>query len=555
VERVVRQDPAGGSTRTHHAPAQPGAKPVLRGPDPARAKCAPPTRGTAGERRRRTPWSAVAVDSGAMPPLDDRRPVLVGVAPISQRCEDPAQAQEPLALLVTAFERAAEDAGSRALLQRADRICAPRGFWDYPDPCRFAAQRFGARGARTEIAEIGVLQTTLLGRAAAAIAAGEADVVLVGGAEARHRARAAKIRGVAAPLTRLPPTPADAVLRPDAPILSPAELRAGLGKPVVPYAMLENALRASERISIAKQRTDLARLQADFARVAAGNPDAWVRATPDAATVADPARNPLQAFPYGKLHCSQWNLDQAAGLVFCSVATARALGVPREKWVFPLAVADANRMIPMSERRDLHRCPGFGVSARRALAQAGRTIEDVAYRELYSCFPVAVRLQQRELAIADDRPPTRTGGMAFAGGPLNHFALQALVTLARQLRADPGSAGYLSAVSGILTKQGASLWSSEPGERPFAFDEVTAETERETATVPFVEGGEGAATVATSTVVYEDRAPARTVLLCDLVDGRRTLAVSGDPALAAVASHEELAGRSVRIAAGRVELP
>ena len=43
------------------------------------------------------------------------------------------------------------------------------------------AERFGAAGARTEIAEIGVLQTALLGRAAADVAAGRADVVLVVG--------------------------------------------------------------------------------------------------------------------------------------------------------------------------------------------------------------------------------------------------------------------------------------------------------------------------------------------------------------------------------------
>ena len=57
------------------------------------------------------------------------------------------------------------------------------------------AERFGASGARTEIAEFGVLQTTLLGRAAADIAAGRADVVLVTGGEARHRMQRARAAG------------------------------------------------------------------------------------------------------------------------------------------------------------------------------------------------------------------------------------------------------------------------------------------------------------------------------------------------------------------------
>jgi acetyl-CoA C-acetyltransferase len=484
----------------------------------------------------------------------DRTPVLVGVAAVSQRRDDPADAREPLALMVEALELAAEDAGSRALLARADRIAATRGFWDYPDPCRHAAERFGASGATTEVAEIGVLQTTLLGRAAAAIAAGEADVVLVAGAEARHRAQRAKQKGVEAPTTKLAAKPADSVLRPHAPVLSGAEIRAGLVMPVMQYAMIENALRAAEGLSIEKHRDAVAALWAGYADAARANPDAWVREPPDAAAIADPARNPLQAFPYGKLHVSQWNVDQAAGLVLTSAATARALGIERAKWVFPLAVADANQMLPFTERRALHRCAGFGASGRRALAHAGRAIGEVAHRELYSCFPVAVRLQRRELGIADDRPDTVTGGMAFAGGPLNHFTFPALVRLAQVLRADRGSAGLLTAVSGILTKQGASVWSSEPGPRAFAFDDVTAETERETPSTPLVEHAEGTGTIATYTVLCDAGRPQRSVLLCDLDDGRRTLAQSADAELAALGTREELCGRALRIAAGTVEL-
>jgi acetyl-CoA C-acetyltransferase len=211
-------------------------------------------------------------------------------------------------------------------------------------------------------------------------------------------------------------------------------------------------------------------------------------------------------------------------------------------------------MVPFTERRALDRCAGFAHSAHRALERAGRSLGEVAHRELYSCFPVAVRMQIRELGIADERPHTVTGGMAFAGGPLNHFTFQSLVRLAEVLRADPGSAGHLSAVSGILTKQGASVWSTEPGERPFAFDDVTEATARDTESIPLVEGAGGEAVVATYTVFYEQDAPVRTVLLCDLADGRRTIAQTGDAAFATVAIREELCGRSVRIGPAGVEL-
>ena len=481
--------------------------------------------------------------------LDPRTPVLVGAGAISQREEDPVRAREPLALMIAALERAAEDAGSRGLLERADSVRAPRGFWDYPDPCRLVAERFGAPQARTEIAEIGVLQTTSLGRAAADIAAGRADVVLVTGAEARHRALRATKAGVDAPLTKQAPATPDTVLRPHAPILSTAEMKAGLLMPVSQYATIENALRAAEGVSIEKHRDAVASLWAGFAAVAAENPDAWSREPVDAAAIADAARNPMQAFPYGKLHCSQWNVDQAAGLIACSVATARSLGIPRARWIFPLAIADANQMIPFTERRALHRCAGFAKAAERVFSHTGRSLADVAHREIYSCFPSAVRIQMRELGIGDDRPLTVTGGMAFAGGPLNHFVFQSLVRMTQILRGDPGSLGLITAVSGIVTKQGVSLWSSEPGAAPFAHDDVSAETERDTARVELAEGAAGDARVASYTVLYQGGAAKRAVLLCDLDDGRRTLALCDDAALIAVAMSQELCGRPLRIAA------
>jgi acetyl-CoA C-acetyltransferase len=487
-------------------------------------------------------------------PLADRTPVLVGVGAISRRCEDPATAPEPLALMIEALEQAADDAGSRALLARADRICAPRGFWDYPDPCRAIAERFGAASAKTEVHEIGIPQTALFGRAAAAIAAGEADVVLVAAAEARHRAQRAAQLGVRAPLTRLPAGQADTVVRPDGLILTAPEVRAGLVQPVIQYAMIENAMRAADGQSIEKHREEVAALWAGFARVAAGNPDAWHRDGPDAAAILDTARNPMQAFPYGRWHCSQWNVDQAAGLVFTSAGTARALGVPREKWVFPLAVADSQFMLPLTERRAPARCAGFTATSRRALDHAGLRIEAIRHRELYSCFPIAVRLQLRALDIADDVPPTVTGGMRFAGGPLNHFTLQALTKLAERLRADAGGHGYLSAVSGIVTKQGASVWSSAEPERPFAFDDVSDDTQRETHSIEFIENAEGAGSIAAYTVLFDESGPTKTVLLVDLDDGRRTLVLDPDASLAATGQREELCGRALRVAAGRATL-
>ena len=488
-------------------------------------------------------------------PLDPRSPVLVGVGVIQQREEDPAQAAEPIELMLRALLRAGEDAGATGLLERAGEILLPRGFWEYGDPARWLAQRLGAAQARTLVAEVGVLQTTLFGRAAQAIAEGRADVVLVAGGEAKYRALRASIAGGEATLQELPGE-ADTVLRPASELMHPQELAHSIAMPVNSYAVLDNALRFAEGQSIDAHRRAVAKVWAAMSEVAAANPDAWRRdaLTPD--EIREPAgKNRMLAFPYTKLHNSQWNVDQAAGLLFTSVETARAAGIPEERWVHPWAIAESNHMCTLAERAKLHRVPGFAHAGARALEHAGRKSDELAHVELYSCFPMAVRAQCREIGIDEDRPHTVTGGMAFAGGPLNNFVLQAQARMAQVLREDAGSLGMVTAVSGQLTKQGVGLWSTEPPPRAFAYDDVSAATEREFQTIEIAEPVDADGRVASYTVQYEGDVPARAVLLCDLETGKRTIATCADPDVAALGTREELCGRSVRLASsGEISL-
>jgi acetyl-CoA C-acetyltransferase len=493
-----------------------------------------------------------SADFASLPP---RTPVLVGVGAVTQHEDDPSIALEPLALMREALERAGADCGSRALLARADLVRVPRGFWDYADPGRALADGVGAAGARTEVAEIGVLQTTLLGDAARAIAAGEADVAVVAGGEARARALRAQQRGLAAALTQQVGVAPTRVLRPKQEVVHPAEVKLGMVLPVNQYAMMENALRFADGQSIARHRDAVARLWARMSEVAARNPDAWSREAVSAATVRDAGpRNRMLAFPYTKLHNSQWNVDQAAALVLTSAETARAYGIPEARWVFPLAAAESNHMVSLSQRWPFHRSPGFAHAGRAALARAGLAIGDVAKRELYSCFPVAVRLQCRELGISEDADHTVTGGMAFAGGPLNNFVLQSAVRMALLLRESRGEVGLVSAVSGFLTKQGVTLWSSAPPARTFGFDDVSEVVAGETEQIALAEDARGDATCVSYTVQFAGDRPARTLFVCDLPDGRRALAASADPALAEHAMTQETCGAKLKIADGSAAL-
>lgn len=450
--------------------------------------------------------------------MDPRTPVLVGVGTAAQRRNDPLEADDALELM----RRAAVAAGPRGLLDRVELVLVPKGTWRFADPGRVICPP-----ARTVVAQLGVLQQTLITRACAEIASGAVQAALVVGGEDRHRRQRAKIDGVTLPRTPEGPGP-DEVTEPKEDLVAPLEMERGLAWPVRQYAVLETALRAAEGMSPAEHAEELDRLWSAFAAVAAD---------------PVPGSRDMLSYPYRKWHCSQWNVDQAAALLLCSAGLASSLGVPKDEWVFPLAAAESNVMVPVTARPELHRSPGFAAVGSALAELSGVSAADAGHLDLYSCFPLAVRVQVRELGLTGRDDLTVTGGMPFAGGPLNNYALQSTAEMARVLRADPGSTGLVTCVSGMLTKQGAGLWSTRPPERGFRWQDVPART----TALPIVPDHEGPATVTGYTVAYEGGAPAQAIAVLS-VPGARTVATSTEAMDSML--RDEWVGRQVTVRGG-----
>jgi acetyl-CoA C-acetyltransferase len=261
----------------------------------------------------------------------------------------------------------------------------------------------------------------------------------------------------------------------------------------------------------------------------------------------------MLATPYTKLHCSQWNVDQAAAVILCSAGSARALGVPTDRWVFPHAIVESNFMTPLVTRTDIHRNPAMHEVGVRLTARAGVAPADCARLDLYSCFPSAVRLQLRELGIDPERQLTVTGGMTFGGGPLNNYTLQSLVKMCELLRDEPDAHGLVTAVSGIVTKFAGAVWSCRPPAGRVALDDVSDESRSATALVPVQVDYAGDATVAGYTVVHDRGAPAAAVAVVDTPEGARTVATSTDVDVAAAMTRDEWIGRSLRVHDGTID--
>ena len=319
----------------------------------------------------------------------------------------------------------------------------------------------------------------------------------------------------------------------------------GLWDPVQQYAMIDNALR-SQRVAPGRAPYRLADLWARFNRVAHGNPDAAFPEPVDAEQLAtpSPSNRPL-AFPYNKWHSTQWTVNQSAALLLCSAEAAAVLAVPTDRWVFPLAAVQSSHAVSLLRRTEPHTWPAMGVLGRAVAGRIGRPLPEAEVLEVYSCFPAAVRVQQRELGLAPDAAPTVTGGMAFAGGPFNNFVLQAMVEVVARVRADPGALGAGHLGQRAPDQPGIGAWSARPDGRPPWWPTWPARARRRPASSDVLETLEeyaGDATVVTYTVTFDGMDPVRTVALCRTADGTRCVAMSDDAALAAPAPSTSWSG-------------
>ena len=156
-------------------------------------------------------------------------------------------------------------------------------------------------------------------------------------------------------------------------------------------------------------------------------------------------------------------VNQGAAVLLMSVAAARRLGVPRDRWVFLHGHADL-RERDLLDRADLSAGPASVMAVRHALAVAGIGADDLATIDLYSCFPAPVFNICDGLGLdpADPRGLTLTGGLPFFGGAGNNYSMHAIAETVQRARRAPGSYGLVGANGGIMSKYSAGVYSTTP---------------------------------------------------------------------------------------------
>ena len=199
---------------------------------------------------------------------DQTVPVLVGISQLEQRVADPAQAKEPLALMIDAVRAAAADAGSNSLLNHATSVRVIRGIWPYKDPARIVAQAVGVPNAETALTPYGgnYVQSTV-NQSALDIQAQRHEVIVITGAECGYTQARARKQGIDLKWQEAPGTP-DRLIGEDKNMRHDAEKAVGLGQPIQLYPLFENALRYARHESIPAHLKRISELWARFSDVA-----------------------------------------------------------------------------------------------------------------------------------------------------------------------------------------------------------------------------------------------------------------------------------------------
>ncbi|MDL9947573.1 acetyl-CoA acetyltransferase [Gordonia sp. ABSL11-1] len=479
--------------------------------------------------------------------LPANTPVVVGVGQASERLSDPDyRAMPEVDLAAIAVETALGDSGVTlpAIAAEIDTIVGVRTFEESsplstsplgrPDNMpRAVAKQIGLSPNRAVLGVTGGQSPqSLLTEFAGEIHAGRSNGAVLFGAEVMSTVR------------HLMST-VDADKRPDhseqvggqledrgfaiGGLTSHHEARHGLIAPLAQYAVLENARRHRLGLGRDEYARTMGELFAPLSAVAADNPHA---AAPTARSIDElittNQENRVVADPFTRLLVARDQVNQAAAVVIMSVGRARELGIDASRWVFLHGHADTREQTLM-KRPDLSRGPGAAAAVRHALDVADVTLDEIAFIDIYSCFPIAVSNVIDPLGVAPDdtRGLTLTGGLPFFGGPGNNYSMHAIAEAVDRTRASTDSYALVVANGGILSKTSVGIYSSLPA--PWS-DGDSAGIQEELDTAPAVQTSDyadGPATLETFTVLPGKDGARRAIVIGRLRDDSRFVATVG----------------------------
>jgi len=425
--------------------------------------------------------------------MNDQTPILIGVGQAVERIpDDLTLAASHADMAGRAAQRALEDAGVSSTI--VDWLACVRTFSDsspayacpFGGPNKFPRAVAARIGAAPDHAIYNVIggesPQALIAEAAKALGAGDINVAVIAGGEALANMRAAQRSGAALDWSETH----DGDWEDRGPfsgpmILSQTELAHGLMDAMSYYGFIETARRRRAGRSVKAHHDYMAKRIAPLSTVAANNPYSMFAQAYAPEEIATPsAMNRALVSPFLKHMVAKDRVNQGAAVVMTTIALARQLNIPEEKWVYLRGHAQAQENL-MLDRTDLSRSLAMDLVIEGALAAAGVKTADIAHADLYACFPcvidqAAARLDRNGKAL------TLTGGLPFFGGPGNNYTLHGICEVVAACRREPGSFGLAHGNGGWMSKQAVGIYSTQWAEGDVFADE--AKIAREIAAQP-----------------------------------------------------------------------
>ena len=118
-----------------------------------------------------------------------------------------------------------------------------------------------------------------------------------------------------------------------------------------------------------------------------------------------------------------------------------------------------------------------------------------------------------------------TGGMSFAGGPLNSYVLNSTVQMIRKIRSEENKYGIVTGISGMMTKQSFALW----GKRNltnYSFKDVSEEAEKHEVPYKISSETSGEGNIIGYTIIKNEESIKKAVIYIEDVNKNRNIITS-----------------------------
>ncbi|PSR81431.1 hypothetical protein BD289DRAFT_462123 [Coniella lustricola] len=471
-------------------------------------------------------------------------PVIVGVADIKNKTD---LHKEPATLMLEAIHSAIQDSGASKsqVTSQIDSIDVVRTWtWPYADLPGLLSQRLQLaskpKWSHYTATHGGNQPAKLVDEAAGRIARGTSTVAVVTGGEALASLTACAKLGVTEPRGwTKPETPVHDVFSP-----STADLGQdiggmhSIGAPIHVYPLYENAFRAHREQTPRQNHDESATLYADFAAVSAQHTYSWNHAKQplskdDIATVSP--KNRMICSPYPLLMNAFNTVNLAAACILTSTENAKKLGIPEDKWVYPLGGAGRKEEEQFWRRPNFFQSQAISLALDECLAISDLTIDEIDALDLYSCFPIVPKLACHHLGLPlspSSKPLTLLGGLTSFGGAGNNYSMHAITEMTRQIRNGKFQNGLVLANGGVLSYQHALSLSSNPRRHDSPYPDSRINSDAVVAgQTPVIETfAEGAAVIETYTVEFDRDGKPETAFIIGRLEttGHRFVANHGD---------------------------